>query len=82
MSIEVDPKLAQEIAQLTGCASEQSAVIKVLEDYIRRKRALPPSPSDPEEALKMLGTVDFDPAWDYKEARRRDMERIPQDGDR
>jgi hypothetical protein len=24
-----------------------------------------------------MGTVEFDPDWDYKELRRRDLKRIP-----
>lgn len=82
MSIDVDPKLAEEVAKFAGCESQQIAVTQVLEDYVRRKRALPASPADPEQALAMLGTVDFDPAWDYKEARRRDSQKISTDGDR
>lgn len=33
----------------------------------------------PVRILELFGTVDFDPEYDYKEARRRDLKRLPQD---
>jgi hypothetical protein len=46
-----------------GQRTKREAVTEALEEYIQRRRRL--------ELVKYFGKVDFDPAWDYKKARRK-----------
>lgn len=61
--LAVEDRLIEE-AQKTGChKTKKEAVTKALEEYIQRHKQL--------KILEAFGTVDFDPAYDYKAARRR-----------
>lgn len=59
--------LAQELG---GFKTKKEAVTAVLEEFVRKKRI--------EGLIEMMGTVDFDPEYDYKEERRRGNRRIPE----
>lgn len=62
-NLDLDPKLIQEAVRLGGYKTKKEAVNAALEDFVRRKKQL--------RILKLFGTVDYDPAYDYKAARRR-----------
>jgi len=68
-NLELDDELI-EAAKTLGChKTKKAAVTAALEEYVRKRRL--------EKFLSMLGTVEFDEDWDYKELRRRDLKRIP-----
>ncbi len=59
--------LAQELG---GFKTKKDAVTAVLEEFVRKKRI--------EGLIEMMGALDFDPDYDYKEERRLGNRRIPQ----
>lgn len=70
-NLQIDDALLVEAVQLGGFSSKKAAVNEVLREFVQRKKEL--------NILELFGTIDFDPKWDYKAARRRDARRIPKD---
>ncbi len=68
-NLQIDDELLREAVKLGGFPSKKAAVNEALRDFVQRKKQL--------GVLKLFGTVDFDPRYDYKEERRRDLKRIP-----
>jgi Arc/MetJ family transcription regulator len=62
-NITVDDKLIETAKRLGGHRTKREAVTVALTEYIQRRNRL--------AALKTLGTIDFDPAFDYKKARAK-----------
>lgn len=62
-NLAIDDHLLDEALKLGGLRTKRETVNRALEDFVRRQKRL--------KALEVFGTVDFDPAWDYKAARRR-----------
>jgi Arc/MetJ family transcription regulator len=62
-NLALDDKLIEEARRLGDHKTKKEAVTKALEEYIRLHRQ--------QKILEDFGTVDFDPAYDYKAARRR-----------
>lgn len=54
-TLNIDEKLIDEVAKLTGEKNKGKAVNKALEEYIRRKKI--------EELRAMLGTIDLVDNW-------------------
>lgn len=61
-NLSIDGGLIELARKLGGHKTRQEAVTAALEEYIRYRRQL--------GILKAFGTVDFDPTYDYKAARR------------
>ena len=62
-NLAIDDHLLAEAQRIGGQRTKKATVTEALEEYIqRRKRA---------KILKLFGTVDFDPKYDYKKQRRR-----------
>jgi len=55
--------LVEEARRLGEHSSNEEAVTAALEEYIRGHKQ--------KRILKLFGTVDFDPEYDYKAERRR-----------
>ncbi len=68
-NLQIDDRLLAEAVKLGGFPSKKAAVNEALRDFVQRKKQL--------GILKLFGTVDFDPNYDYKAERRRDLKRIP-----
>jgi Arc/MetJ family transcription regulator len=68
-NLALDDRLIMDALKLGGHKTKREAVTAALEAYIKAKRRV--------GILEMFGKVDFDPAWDYKAARRRGNKRIP-----
>jgi Arc/MetJ family transcription regulator len=68
-NLALDDRLIIEAVKLGGHKTKREAVTVALQEYVKSKRRL--------GTLDMFGKVDFDPAWDYKAARRRAKRRIP-----
>ena len=62
-NLALDDKLIEEARKIGGHKTKREAVTAALDEYVRYRRQL--------EAIKHFGTVDFDPAYDYKAARKR-----------
>jgi Arc/MetJ family transcription regulator len=62
-NLALDDALIEEARKSGGHRTKKEAVTKALEEYVRRRKQL--------RILNSFGTVDFDPAYDYKAERRR-----------
>ncbi|MGA8107824.1 MAG: type II toxin-antitoxin system VapB family antitoxin [Acidobacteriaceae bacterium] len=63
-NLALDDKLIDEARRIGGHATKKEAVTAALDEYIRRRKQL--------EILKHFGTIDFDPAYDYRKNRKLD----------
>lgn len=61
-NLAIDDDLLNEALRLGGHKTKRETVNEALREYIRYRLRL--------ETLKHIGTIDFDPDWDYKRARR------------
>lgn len=62
-NLDIDDNLIKEAQTIGGHKSKRAAVTTALEEYVQRHKQA--------EIIKLFGTIDFDPAWDYKAARNR-----------
>ncbi len=62
-NLALDERLLEEARRCGGHRTKKEAVTKALEEYVRRHKQQP--------ILAAFGTVDFDPAYDYKAERKR-----------
>jgi Arc/MetJ family transcription regulator len=70
-NLALDDDLIARAVKAGGHKTKREAVMTALLEYVKMKGR--------QRFLELEGTVDFDPAWDYKAARRRDNKRIPKD---
>ena len=63
-NLAIDDALIKEAQEVGGHRTKKDAVTAALREYIQRRKQL--------EILDLFGTIDFDPAYDYKAERRRD----------
>lgn len=63
-NLALDDKLIDEARRIGGHATKKEAVTAALDEYIRRRKQL--------DLLNHFGTIDFDPACDYRKNRRLD----------
>ena len=62
-NLAIDDRLLDEALRVGGHRTKKDTVTEALTEYIQhRKQAL---------LTEMFGTVDFDPAYNYKKQRRR-----------
>jgi hypothetical protein len=62
-NLAIDEGLIEAARQAGKHRTKKEAVTAALDEYIRRRRQL--------RILDSFGTVDFDPAYDYKAERRK-----------
>lgn len=62
-NLAIDDRLIEEARRRGGHKTKKEAVTAALDEYIRRRKQL--------EVLDLVGKVEYDPAYDYKAARRR-----------
>ena len=62
-NLAIDDRLIEEARKSGKHKTKKEAVTTALQEYIRRHRQ--------QRILSDFGTVDFDPAYDYKAERRR-----------
>ncbi len=62
-NLALDDRLIEEARRTGRHKTKKEAVTAALQEYVRRRRQL--------RLLKLFGTIDYDPAYDYKTARRR-----------
>lgn len=62
-NLAIDDRLLDEALKLGGLKTKRETVNLALTEFIRRQKRL--------KALEAFGTIELDPAWDYKAARKR-----------
>ena len=62
-NLALDDRLIEEARRTGRHKTKKDAVTAALQEYVRRRRQI--------RLLKLFGTIDYDPAYDYKAARRR-----------
>lgn len=62
-NLAIDDDLIEKAKKLGGHRTKRAAVNEALLEYVRMKKRL--------RLLDLVGTIDFDPKWDYKAARRK-----------
>jgi Arc/MetJ family transcription regulator len=62
-NLALDDKLIEEARRIGGHKSKKAAVNAALDEYIQRRKQM--------EVVRLFGTVDFDPKYDYKAERSR-----------
>jgi Arc/MetJ family transcription regulator len=65
-NLAIDDRLIDEARRVGNHKTKKEAVTAALENYIDRHKQL--------EILKLAGTIDYDPTYDYK--RMRQLDRI------
>lgn len=63
MSLTIDDKLLKEARRLGGHATKCQTVNEALKEYIANLKRV--------RALEDFGSIDFDPAYNFKRDRRR-----------
>lgn len=61
-NLALDDKLIEAARKIGGHQTKKAAVTAALEEYIRRHKQ--------QQAIEIFGTIDFDPAYDYKAERK------------
>ncbi|WNM56518.1 type II toxin-antitoxin system VapB family antitoxin [Candidatus Nitrospira allomarina] len=59
----LDDKLVQEVQRLGGHSTKRAAVNAALREYVTRRKQ--------KNVLEIFGTLEWDPKYDYKTARKR-----------
>ncbi|HEU4396081.1 MAG TPA: type II toxin-antitoxin system VapB family antitoxin [Planctomycetota bacterium] len=67
-NLHIDDRLIEHARRIGKHRTKREAVNAALEAYVRHLEQM--------KILELEGTVDFDPAWDYKAERRRDTDRM------
>jgi Arc/MetJ family transcription regulator len=70
-NLALDDKLIEDAVKLGNHKTKREAVNTALEEYVKLKKRM--------KILDLMGTVEYDPAYDYKAARRTGNKRIPKD---
>jgi Arc/MetJ family transcription regulator len=63
-NLDIDDKLIDEARRVGNYKTKKEAVTAALQEYVQRRKQL--------EILKLSGTIDYDPAYDYKKMRQLD----------
>jgi len=61
-NIDIDQDLLREAVELGHCKTKKEAVNEALTEYVRWRKQ--------QRIIELFGTIDFDPEFDYKAARR------------
>ena len=62
-NLALDDELIEEARRAGGHKTKKEAVTAALAEYVKRRKQL--------QILKSFGSVEFDPAYDYKAGRQR-----------
>lgn len=62
-NLAIDDRLLDEARRIGGRKTKRETVNDALQEFIQRRQRL--------DLVNVLGTVDYDPAYDYKKERRR-----------
>ncbi len=62
-NLAIDDNLIEEARRIGGHRTKKDAVTAALDEYIKRRKQL--------RLLERFGTIEYEPAHDYKAERRR-----------
>jgi hypothetical protein len=62
-NLAIDDSLLEEALRVGGYATKKDTVNAALREFVSRRKQ--------REIIKLFGTIDYDPRYDYKRARRR-----------
>ena len=62
-NLAIDPKILNEAHEIGGHRTKKATVTEALQEYIQRRQQI--------RAVKLFGTIDYDPEYDYKAQRAR-----------
>ncbi|MGH9578667.1 MAG: type II toxin-antitoxin system VapB family antitoxin [Terriglobales bacterium] len=62
-NLAIDRRLLEEAQDVGGHRTKKATVTEALHEYIRRRKQA--------RLLDLFGTLDFDPAYNYKKQRQR-----------
>lgn len=62
-NLALDDKLIEQVRRLGKYRTKREAVSAALEEFVRRRKQV--------EIIGLFGTVEYDPAYDYKRDRNR-----------
>ena len=62
-NLAIDDDLLKEAQKIGGHRTKKETVNEALREYIQRRRQV--------EITSLFGTIELDPAYDYKKQRRR-----------
>lgn len=62
-NLAIDDRLIDEARRIGKQTTKKAVVTEALQEYIQRRRQL--------QVLELFGTIDIDPAYDYKAQRKR-----------
>jgi hypothetical protein len=62
-NLALSDELIEQAKQLGNHKTKKAAVTAALEEYVRKRKQL--------EIVKLFGTIDWDPDYDYKAQRSR-----------
>ena len=62
-NLAIDDALLEEALRVGGCTTKKDTVNAALREFVNRRKQ--------REIIKLFGTIDYDPRYDYKRARRR-----------
>jgi Arc/MetJ family transcription regulator len=68
-NLALDDRLIEEARRSGGHKTKKEAVTAALDEYIRKRKQM--------RLLEAFGTVNFDPAYDYKADRKRNRSNTP-----
>jgi len=60
-NLALDDKLLDEALRIGGRRTKRDTVNQALREYIQRRKR--------RDFVELFGSIDFDPAWDYEQAR-------------
>ena len=63
-NLAIDDRLIAEAQKLGRHRTKKETVTAALDEYIQRRKQ--------RSILSLFGTIDYDPAYDYKRERRKD----------
>jgi hypothetical protein len=63
-NLAIDDRLIDEARRIGAHRTKKETVNAALQEYIQRRKQV--------EILKLFGTIDYDPDYDYKKARQLD----------
>ncbi len=62
-NLAIDDRLIEQAVKLSGHKTKKAAVTEALREYIHRRKQA--------RILKLFGTIDIDPKYNYKRTRSR-----------